>query len=390
VTYASFALAGSVPAPEISIMPTVLSPAALVGEDASNQEFGVSNAGGDTLDYTITVDQSWLSVDPPSGTSTGETNVITVSYETSELTQGVYDAIITVSDANASNTPQTIGVTLFLTDLPAISLSETMLMPQAALGGDPLPDSFTVTNSGGLVLAYDVSADVTWMSVSPTSGVSVGEPDTIDVVYDTTGLAEGDFFGTITVTDPNAVNDAQTIDVDLTISGSVELGLTNVIQTQKVNTIPGIVFDPAGTYKKPAFSFELPQTGISGNLLSHDGGSLSFSSPQTATTYTYADWTFEIRSTCAANNDPCLVTTDNGAEAPWALRDVDLDALTARMVFTDTGAQAFNDLNGSSIFQTEETFADVEFIPEPSTAALSSAALAALGLVRLASRRRRR
>ena len=108
------------------------------------------------------------------------------------------------------------------------------------------------------------------------------------------------------------------------------------------------------------------------------------------TTYTYGDWTFEIRSTCAANNDPCLVTTDNGAEAPWALRDVDHSAGTARMVFTDTGAQAFNDLNGPSIFQTEETFADVEFIPEPSTAALSGAALAALGLVRLASRRRRR
>jgi MYXO-CTERM domain-containing protein len=46
----------------------------------------------------------------------------------------------------------------------------------------------------------------------------------------------------------------------------------------------------------------------------------------------------------------------------------------------------------ASKFVAEEPFADVTFIPipEPSAAALSSAALAALGLVRLASRRRRR
>jgi hypothetical protein len=88
----------------------------------------------------------------------------------------------------------------------------------------------------------------------------------------------------------------------------------------------------------------LPQTGISGNLLSHDGGSFTFSSNVTMESFTYGDWTFELRSTCAANGDACLVETNDGADTPWALRDVNFDALTARMVFTDTGAQAFNDL----------------------------------------------
>jgi hypothetical protein len=244
------------------------------------------------------------------------------------------------------------------------------------------------------VLFYDVSVDVNWMSVNPVEGLSGDAPTPVEVVYDTTGLLEGVHNGTITVNDSLglAPNSPQTIDVLLTIAAASTdpIGLTDVIQSQKVNTIPGIVFDPAGTYKKPAFSFNLPQTGISGNLLSHDGGSFTFTSNVPMESFTYADWTFELLSTCAANVDECLVETNNGADTPWALRDVDLDARTARMVFTDTGAEAFNDLNGSSIFAKEETVADVQFIPEPSTAALSSAALAALGFIRLASRRRRR
>ena len=354
--WADFTEVGGAAPPMISILPQpqeIIS-AVLEGQNASDREFSVSNSGAGTLDYAITAvtdnGGAWLSVTPGNGTSAGEPDTITVMYAAAiveNLARDVYTATITVSDTNASNDPQTIDVTLIVTDLPGIELSKTMLTPEAVLGNDALPDSFSVTNSGGFLLAYDVWVNnVTWMSVFPLSGSSLpaGQSDTVDVTYDTSGLGVGVYQGTIEVTSPAAVNTPQKIDVSLTISDSAELGLTNVIQTKKVNTIPGIVFDPAGTYKKPAFSFNLPQTSISGNLLFHDGGSLSFSSPQTTTTYTYADWTFEIRSTCAANNDPCLVTTDNGAEAPWALRDVDPSAGTARMVFTDTGAQAFNDL----------------------------------------------
>jgi hypothetical protein len=68
-----------------------------------------------------------------------------------------------------------------------------------------------------------------------------------------------------------------------------------------------------------------------------------------------------------------------------------MDATWTDVDFEDT-CDTFNRLYcfSSSQFQVEETFADVQFIPEPSAAALASAALTALGLIRLTSRRRRR
>jgi hypothetical protein len=57
-------------------------------------------------------DADWLSVDPDSGTSTGEADTITVSYTTSELPEGTQETTITVNDPSAANNPQTIDVIL--------------------------------------------------------------------------------------------------------------------------------------------------------------------------------------------------------------------------------------------------------------------------------------
>jgi hypothetical protein len=112
-----------------------------------------------------------------------------------------------------------------VTDLPAISLSLSLLAPQTVVGGDAPQDSFTVANSGGLILDYVLQEDADWLSVDPDSGTSTGEADTITVSYTTSELPEGTQETTITVNDPSAANNPQTIDVILTIpEPNAELG----------------------------------------------------------------------------------------------------------------------------------------------------------------------
>lgn len=84
--------------------------------------------------------------------------------------------------------------------------------------GENLPgESFTVANGGGELLNYSISDNLSWLSVNPTSGVSAGETDNINISYDTAGLSVGQYTGAITITAVGASNSPQTIPVALTV-----------------------------------------------------------------------------------------------------------------------------------------------------------------------------
>src|SRR3990172_436033 len=204
--------------PSISVSPASLSASAAQGGNASSQSFQVRNSGGGTLSYTISDSATWLSTTPTSGTSTGGQDTITVNYATSGLSAGTYSATITVTASGATNSPQTIPVSLTISAVPSISVSPASLSASAAQGSNAPSQSFQVGNFGGGTLSYTISDSATWLSTTPTSGTSTGEQDTITVNYATSGLSAGTYSATITVTASGATNSPQTIPVSLTIS----------------------------------------------------------------------------------------------------------------------------------------------------------------------------
>ncbi len=211
---------GSSPLAMIALAPSSLTASTVEGQNAPSDAFTVSNSGGGTLNYTTQVGAGWLSVDPGVGSSTGEPDTITVSYSTSTLSPGTYNSTIFVIDPAASNTPQTIPVTLTVTPgTPAIAYSPSSLMPTTTEGQAAPAGSFTVWNSGTGVLNYLVTdTGQTWLSVIPAVGTSTGEPDTITVSYSTAGLAPGAYSSTIIIDDAAANNTPQFIPVTLTVN----------------------------------------------------------------------------------------------------------------------------------------------------------------------------
>lgn len=118
----AIAIGASTSTPTIDLSVASLSPSCFVGEDATSQTFDVSNSGAGTLNYTISDNETWLTCTPSSGTCTAETDTITVNYSTASLDVGTYTATITVEDSGASNTPQTISVSLNVT-VPSIGMT---------------------------------------------------------------------------------------------------------------------------------------------------------------------------------------------------------------------------------------------------------------------------
>jgi uncharacterized membrane protein len=208
------------PQASISRSPSSLSGSIVAGANAPDQTFNVWNSGGGTLSYSISVDQSWLSCNPAGGTSTGEQDTVTVRYSTTSFSPGTYSATITISDPAASNSPQTIPVTLTVASIAqaSISRSPVSLSPSTVAGTNAPAQTFNVWNSGGGTLSYTISVDQSWLSCNPAGGTSTGEQDTITVSYLTTSFSPGTYSATITISDSGADNSPQTIPVTLTIT----------------------------------------------------------------------------------------------------------------------------------------------------------------------------
>ncbi len=103
---------------------------------------------------------------------------------------------------------------------------------------DPAKDGYKgnfYSLNGWIPAANSINREVDWMVCSPTSGTSSGEHDVIDVIYDTDQLAAGEYSAVITVSDPNADNNPQTINVSLTVQ-SVTATPTNTQQPSPTGT----------------------------------------------------------------------------------------------------------------------------------------------------------
>ena len=82
------------------------------GANPSDQTLSIWNAGTETLNWSVSDDAAWLSLDPTSGSSTGETDTVTLSVDISGMSAGDYDADITITAPGATNTPVTVPVSL--------------------------------------------------------------------------------------------------------------------------------------------------------------------------------------------------------------------------------------------------------------------------------------
>lgn len=84
----------------------------------ASDTFNITNTGGGTLDYTISDNANWLSVNPTSGSATAEQDSISIDYSTATLAVGSYQGIVTITAPGASNTPQQVIVNLTVQDPP--------------------------------------------------------------------------------------------------------------------------------------------------------------------------------------------------------------------------------------------------------------------------------
>jgi PKD repeat protein len=203
-------------APALSVTPGSLAFTGVEGAaDPAAKTLAVSNTGGGTLSWSVSDDATWLAVTPASGTNAG---TITVSPSIAGLSAGTRTATVTVS-ANGGGSPKTIPVTLTIDpppQPPALAVSPAALTFTATQGAATVDTkAVNVSNSGGGTLAFTASADVPWLTVSPTSDTA---PRTVSVTPSTAGLAPGTYTGVVTVSASGVSGSPKTVGVTFTVT----------------------------------------------------------------------------------------------------------------------------------------------------------------------------
>jgi hypothetical protein len=206
--------------PAIGLNTTSLGFAGTVGgTNPSAQTIGISNVGGGTLTWNVGDNATWLTLSPLSGTNAG---MVTVSVNLAGLLSGSYTATVTVTATGA--TAKTVPITLTVTGSTGsgtIGFSPANLAFSGTVGGtNPAAQSFALTNTGGGTLSWTLSDNATWLQLTPASGTTTTETDTISASVTTSGLAAGTYNGIITVTASGASNSPRQIPVSLTLSAS--------------------------------------------------------------------------------------------------------------------------------------------------------------------------
>jgi hypothetical protein len=216
--------------PAIGLSPASLTFNAPVG--GPNPAFGVvtvTNAGGGTLAWSASVGAAWLSMAPASGSLTaGGSQGMNVSADVTGLAAGTYNGTVTITAAGASNSPQTVSVTLNVNATPMIGLSAASLSFNAPQGGPgPAPQTLTLTNTGSGNLNWTASDDAAWLALAPGNGtLSGGGSIGLQASADVTGLAAGTYNGTVTITAAGASNSPQTVSVTLNVNATPVIGLS--------------------------------------------------------------------------------------------------------------------------------------------------------------------
>jgi hypothetical protein len=199
--------------PTMQATPASLVFATSFGVSPAAKTFTVANTGTGTLVApTVAASEAWIDA---TVSGSGPSYTVSVAVDATALSEGLHDATVTVTSAGASNSPLTVPVHVAV-DQPALEVSPTTLSFTTSVGVNPAAKTLTMSNVGaGSLATPTVGDDAGWLSAGAVSGTG---PFTVQMSVDVTGLAEGDYTASVTVTSAGAGGSPATIPVSLRVN----------------------------------------------------------------------------------------------------------------------------------------------------------------------------
>jgi hypothetical protein len=162
------------------------------GSEQTVRTFGISNTGTDILTWKAVRNGEWFTLSPDSGAVENGTQSVEVRVSRQGLIADSYWGTI---DLVSNGGSEAVRVAMVVQTSPKLSVTP----PALAFIGDVNSLNLDISNIGTGVLAWHVSKNRDWLSLSDTSGTAETETDRISVTVDRTGLPPGEHSGSVEV-----------------------------------------------------------------------------------------------------------------------------------------------------------------------------------------------
>ena len=312
------------PQPSIVLNPASVSLTATQGGAApAPATVTISNGGGGSLSGVALGTTTYQ----PTGTAWLQTTLsgstVTASVVNTSLAPGTYKALVPVSSPIASNSPQTLTVTLTVGQGPVITPSPATLTFNGVQGGaNPALQAVNITNTGGGTLtgltatvAYAGGQPTGWLGTTLSSGTA---PAQLTAQPALAGLSAGTFNATVTLKS-NVVGVAPvTVAVTLNVGTAPKIVLTpskthfNMIEGGSILTMQTIqVSNGGGDTLAPVVIQSVTFSGTSGATawMQATGGGTSLTyKPTTSNLAPGNDTAFVTLTSAGASNSPYVDT----------------------------------------------------------------------------------
>jgi len=179
--------------PELSVAPSDNLYSTFTETEAvapASKDYTITNTGNDLLNWSVSADQSWVSLSADSGSlDVGESTTVTVSIISNDVeafTYGSYTAGISFNNLkNSLGNTQSYAIVQVELAVPQLSLTpDENVYSIFTQNRSFTPDSktYTIRNDGYGLMNWTASADQAWVSLSADSGsLATGESTTVTV-----------------------------------------------------------------------------------------------------------------------------------------------------------------------------------------------------------------
>jgi uncharacterized protein (TIGR03437 family) len=224
--------------PRLRLSETTVGPVSIaVGSNGPTRTIDATNPGSGSLNLTARSSVTWIAptIAPSIPCSFGGATCTPIRFalNTASLTRGTYTGVVTISDPNAIDAPQTITVIVQIGG--SIPDSTTLFVPTRT-GATATANFFT---NGPIQSSASTTSGGNWLSLAldGTSSFSFTLPYSIRATNP--GLAEGTYTGSVAITGSAFAPDNKTVPVTLRVTSQPIISAAPAsVRTQLAQTGP--------------------------------------------------------------------------------------------------------------------------------------------------------